>query len=114
MFPFLSSSLANPLTSTSLTLKVWSLVSLSHAQARLSVLRSGSYPPSLLQESRKKAEKTRDSLRTRLHQEEESAYETKREREKRLSEYRYGRLREGEREGDVVVPNENREEEESH
>ncbi|XP_045123336.1 outer dynein arm-docking complex subunit 3-like [Portunus trituberculatus] len=41
-----------------------------------------------LRESRKKAEKTRDSLRTRLHQEEECAYETKREREKRLSEYR--------------------------
>ncbi|XP_045594017.2 outer dynein arm-docking complex subunit 3 isoform X1 [Procambarus clarkii] len=41
-----------------------------------------------LRESRRNAERTRDSLRTRLHDEEESAYETKREREKRLFEYR--------------------------
>ncbi|XP_063605644.1 outer dynein arm-docking complex subunit 3-like [Penaeus indicus] len=41
-----------------------------------------------LRDSRKKAEKTRDCLRTRLHEEEESAYETKREREKRLFEFR--------------------------
>ncbi|XP_066986815.1 outer dynein arm-docking complex subunit 3 [Macrobrachium rosenbergii] len=41
-----------------------------------------------LRDSRKNAERTRDSLRARLHEEEESAYETKREREKRLYEYR--------------------------
>ncbi|KAK4297458.1 hypothetical protein Pmani_030125 [Petrolisthes manimaculis] len=41
-----------------------------------------------LRDSRRKAEKTRDSLRTRLHEEEENAYETKREREKRLFEFR--------------------------
>ncbi|XP_042218658.1 outer dynein arm-docking complex subunit 3-like [Homarus americanus] len=41
-----------------------------------------------LRESRKNAERTRDSLRTRLHDVEECAYETKREREKRLFEFR--------------------------
>ncbi|XP_071547949.1 outer dynein arm-docking complex subunit 3 [Panulirus ornatus] len=41
-----------------------------------------------LRDSRRNAERTRDSLRTSLHDEEESAYETKRDREKKLSEYR--------------------------
>ncbi|XP_053636855.1 outer dynein arm-docking complex subunit 3 [Cherax quadricarinatus] len=41
-----------------------------------------------LRDSRRNAERTRDSLRSRLHDEEESAYETKREREKKLFEYR--------------------------
>ncbi|KAK7083281.1 hypothetical protein SK128_009992, partial [Halocaridina rubra] len=41
-----------------------------------------------LRESRKNAERTRDTLRSKLHDAEEHAYETKRDREKRLYEYR--------------------------
>ena len=42
-----------------------------------------------LKESRRNAERTRDELRSHLHKEEDQVFEARREREKKLDEYRY-------------------------